>query len=438
MSNPDVISRQIATLRAYKANGRKFRTTARALGISASALKERFQYIPKDLYDRIMNEPVLVPANLSAATYTKHQQAPAVTHVGLTPAGFTLGGTFTDTTSVPAVVRGTVRATLQAENEGALRTALKTVKAERDKAVADLQTAQENFNVALSLGTPSKVVIPDYRPSTATGMPWLVLSDLHLEEVVTPDSIQGCVNEYNPAVSKRRLQSVFQHGLYMANTIGSMAKVDTMGLAILGDLISGYIHPDLVESNAMSPLEAIMFAQDELIAGINYLLKNSKWKLKIPCTHGNHGRTTEKMRTQTSAENSYEWMLYESMRKHFAGNDRVEFMITKGYHQYVKVWDTVLRFHHGDAIKYGGGVGGITIPVNKLITKWNTYTVADLDIFGHWHQYFDGGNFISNGSLIGPSAYAVKNGFKYERPRQAFFWVDSKMGKTLSAEVFVE
>jgi len=38
----------------------------------------------------------------------------------------------------------------------------------------------------------------------------------------------------------------------------------------------------------------------------------------------------------------------------------------------------------------------------------------------------DGGTFISNGSLIGWNAYAIKIKADFEKPKQAFFLVDKK------------
>jgi hypothetical protein len=41
-------------------------------------------------------------------------------------------------------------------------------------------------------------------------------------------------------------------------------KIDTLVFAILGDMISGYIHDELVESNHLSPTQAVLFAQNLL------------------------------------------------------------------------------------------------------------------------------------------------------------------------------
>ena len=98
----------------------------------------------------------------------------------------------------------------------------------------------------------------------------------------------------------------------------------------------------------------------------------------------------------------------------------------------------MLRFHHGHGMKYGGGVGGIYIPINKAIAQWNKALRADLDVFGHWHQFRDGGNFICNGSIIGYNAYALRIKADYEEPKQAFFLMDKNRGKTIVAPIFVD
>jgi hypothetical protein len=314
---------------------------------------------------------------------------------------------------------------------------LKAIQSAHQQAAA----LQAKLDVALALQASKhgRFEIPTYKPTGSQAIPVLVLSDLHMEETVRPEQVPGANNEYNLEIGVQRLRKVFQHGQYMVDTLRHMAKVDTLCLALLGDMISGHIHEDLVESNELSPTKATLHVMEHLNAGIEYLLKHGDYKkIIIPCCHGNHGRTGEKMRVQTSADSSYEWMAYQIMRTQWKNEKRLEWHITDGYHQYLNLFDTTVRFHHGDAIQYGGGVGGITIPVRKALANWNTVQRADLDVFGHFHQMSDGGDFISNGSLIGYNAYALKIKARFERPRQAFFLVDHKRGKTLSAEVFVE
>jgi hypothetical protein len=140
----------------------------------------------------------------------------------------------------------------------------------------------------------------------------------------------------------------------------------------------------------------------------------------------------------TEAGNSLEFFMYHSMAQRFKGEKRVDFQISDGYHNYLQVYNYLIRLHHGHAIKYGGGVGGVTIPLNKAIAQWNKAMNVYLDIMGHWHQFRDSGNAIINGSLVGYAAYSLSIKADYERPRQGFFLLDKKRGKTIVAPVLLE
>jgi hypothetical protein len=144
------------------------------------------------------------------------------------------------------------------------------------------------------------------------------------------------------------------------------------------------------------------------------------------------------MRAKTMTDNSYEILLYRHLARRWAKEKRLEWHIATGYQVMVKLWDYTIRFHHGDAVNYGGGVGGLTIPLRKAISGWNTVQHADLDVCGHFHQLTDGGDFIVNGSLIGYNAYALRVKARYEHPQQAWFLVDSKRGKSVTARMFTD
>jgi hypothetical protein len=87
-------------------------------------------------------------------------------------------------------------------------------------------------------------------------------------------------------------------------------------------------------------------------------------------------------------------------------------------------------------MSYGGGVGSIYIPVRKAIAQWQKIKPANLDVFGHFHNYkIDGDLFVLNGSLIGFNAFALAIKADYEKPRQAFFLIDKKRGKTVHCPI---
>ena len=147
------------------------------------------------------------------------------------------------------------------------------------------------------------------------------------------------------------------------------------------------------------------------------------------CSYGNHGRTTQKRRHSTGAVNSYEWNMYKHLERLFSKEPRVRFVIAEGSHVYLKVYDTNIRFHHGDDVRYGGGIGGLAIPLRKAIDSWNVSCHADLTCIGHYHQLLDEGFAVVNGSLIGYNAFAQSIKARYEPPCQAMIIIDRDEGK---------
>jgi hypothetical protein len=102
----------------------------------------------------------------------------------------------------------------------------------------------------------------------------------------------------------------------------------------------------------------------------------------------------------------------------------------------VDIYGKKIRFQHGHMVKYNGGVGGITIPVNKAIGEWNKGIKADLDCFGHFHQLVDGNNFICNGPLIGYNSFALSIKAPYDVPKQTMFLMDKKRGRTCNWPIY--
>jgi hypothetical protein len=201
--------------------------------------------------------------------------------------------------------------------------------------------------------------------------------------------------------------------------------------------MTGMIHEELAESNSKTPTQVILWLQDRLADGLATLKPHFK-RIIIPTSYGNHGRTTIKTRHATGAAHSYEWLLYKILEGRFHGDQQIEWQIADSYFNFLTVYDRRLRFHHGDALKYNGGVGDISIGVNKAIAAWNrSPNRADLDLFGHWHRYQQNSNWLCNGSLIGFNAYALSIKASFEPPLQTYFLLDKKRGRTMTSPIYL-
>ena len=283
------------------------------------------------------------------------------------------------------------------------------------------------------------VITPKRAPAAKNEAVAIALaSDWHVEEQVNPKTI-NYINEYNPTIARFRANNYFINLLKLVEKERQDVDIDKLVLWLGGDLITGYIHDELIEDNFMSPTEAILFAQELIFTGIKYLVEFGNFKeILIPCSYGNHGRIHVKKKISSGFKNSYEWMLYHTLSQFFESESRVKFQISDGYFNYLELYGKTLRFHHGDFVGYNGGVGGVTVPLNKFIARSNQQIVADMDCIGHFHQLTPNPSFTINGSLIGFNAYAQSIGASPEPAKQAFQILDSVRGFTISAPILVE
>lgn len=263
-----------------------------------------------------------------------------------------------------------------------------------------------------------------------------IASDWHVEETVDPKTVND-LNAYNLEIAEERISKFFRAILRLVEIERHGTRIDHLVVALLGDMMTGYIHEELQENNGLSPTETVLWLRKRIVAGLRLLLKEGGFKrILVPCCYGNHGRTTKKPRHATGAVNSYEWMMYHVLKDDVP---EVEWGIADGYHLLLNVCGRIIRFHHGDNVMYQGGIGGLTIPMEKAIAAWNRgrETAPYLDIFGHHHTAMQNPRFISNGSLIGygPYSLAIKAG--YEAPQQTFFLLDSKRGRTATFPIFL-
>ena len=265
----------------------------------------------------------------------------------------------------------------------------------------------------------------------------LCCTDWHAEENVDPATING-KNEFNLEVCAARIGRVWDKTVELICALRSFTKIQNLVLWLGGDLINGYIHEELEESNFLGPAEAIDFVEGHLCDGIATLRKHLKMPITVLGNWGNHGRSTKKRRVSTGAASSWEYLCYRHLQRVHQSQPGVDVLSTKGYHWLWDVQGHRVRFHHGDNIRYQGGVGGITIPVNKAIAQWNKANAVACDIFGHWHQYMEDWRFVSCGCLVGYNAYAESIKADCQDPSQTLVVFSAHRGKCMALPIYVE
>ena len=265
----------------------------------------------------------------------------------------------------------------------------------------------------------------------------LAVCDWHSESRVDKEQVNG-VNEFNLEIVAERIGRLWLKTVRLLEFSRHLSKIDDLVVWLGGDLINGDIREEFAESNFLGPSEAILFVQDRVAEGLSFLLRECNVNhITVVTSIGNHARTTDKMRAGTAHLHSWEYLAYCNLQKLFSSESRISFQVGKGYHNYLEVQGRLIRFHHGDALRGGTGVGGLMIPLRKKIAQWDACRRADLTVCGHFHQFIDGWNFVVCGALVGFDSFAMKSGFDFQPPTQTFITISRRFGKTMAVPVFV-
>ena len=302
------------------------------------------------------------------------------------------------------------------------------------KVIEELEASLESFRSCdglLDVCSPISVA-PTKSRSNSVAVPILVASDWHIDEVVKRDSIGG-VNNFNLKVARQRVKNFFYYAIRIIDIYKKDSDVDTLVVAALGDFMSAWIHEELIQTNSLSPPDTVLELLEMWIGGMDAILDSGVVeKIQFVAAVGNHGRITKRIQFKERHKKSYEWILYNLLAKHYAtkGETRINFQLPTGYFNWLKVLGRNIRFHHGDNIRYQGGIGGIHIPVRKALAQWNKVRQADLDVFGHWHTMEWSETYVINNSLIGYSAYAENIKADYMKAGQSIFLLHNEYGKT--------
>lgn len=350
--------------------------------------------------------------------------------------------------------RGHQLAARNALNAGAQPTVLKQLTGQLNAANARIDAlATENAALAVLLDRfsvlkPGNLTVPKWcavdapsdRQHHATAV--LMLSDLHLDERVDLHEMDG-INEYNRAIAERRLHRIAEGLVKLLQRYVSGVELDGLVLAVLGDILTGWIHAELERTNEAPIMDSIVYWVPILASMIEWIADQLDVPVHVPAVDGNHDRLYGKPHHKQRAITACSWVIYNWLADKFEGDDRVTFGLTTAAEQIVPVYNTRLMLSHGDSFRSQGGVGGLYPSLLKWLLRRHqqyTQTKSDFDyaLIGHWHSTLYGQDFFVNGSLKGYDEYAKALGFVFERPQQTLFLVTPERGVVQRLPVHAE
>jgi len=287
---------------------------------------------------------------------------------------------------------------------------------------------------------PPKWTAPE-KPKKSAATLVLMLSDLHFDEVVNPDEVDG-LNAYSRTIAELRLKKWGENVVKLARHYLSGVTYDGVVVLLGGDMFSGDIHEELSETNEEPIMASLLFWSERLAAALDLLATEFK-KVHVVSVVGNHGRTSRKPRAKLRVRTNYDWLLSQLLLRHFHKDKRMTFQIPESADALINIYGQGHLLTHGDQASGGGGIGGIYPPIMRLRARKAQRYLATYGSFqtlwlGHWHQYISTPSLIINGSLKGYDEYAYLNSFAFEVPQQALALVAPDKGITFQAPVFVQ
>lgn len=273
--------------------------------------------------------------------------------------------------------------------------------------------------------------------------PVLMLTDFHRGETVSRVETEG-VNEYSSVIMEQRLRRVVNRAVALATNYGP-GNYPGIVVPLLGDLVSGGLHPELQKTDDEPPMVSVLAVRDLLVWTFK-TLADVFGKVYVPTVFGNHGRMTLKPEFKQYVYKNADWLVAQLLIRAFEDDPRVEIDARPSNQVHFRVWNKRFLAMHGDmmGVKGGDGIIGAIGPIMRGEMKVQGASSAialpfDHLLIGHWHQCLWLPRVFVGNTLKGYCEYA-KNALRARptAPSQSLFYVHPEQGVTSKWEVFAD
>ena len=273
------------------------------------------------------------------------------------------------------------------------------------------------------------------------------LSDVHRGECVSLVEMDG-FNAYSSEISRARLGRFFARIARLATDHWTGPPPDEIVLCFGGDMLSGNIHAELMETNDAAIPRAVRELAEDLAGGIVLLNHKVGVPIRILTVPGNHSRLTLKSQAKRRAAHNLDMLVSDfveaAVRGARLGPDAVAFFGTESPDAYFSTyrWNWILT--HGDAMGVGGGKGyiGPIAPITKghrLLkdTSFKAGKVVHYVLTGHYHTTARTSFGWANGSVVGYGEYARDLRADPEPAKQNMLVVHERHGVISHQEIYL-
>lgn len=255
------------------------------------------------------------------------------------------------------------------------------------------------------------------------GVPVAQWSDWHVGETVSLSQTGG-INEFNLRIAQERVRALVERTISLCFDYRKDPEYPGIVVVLGGDMISGLIHQELVETME-GPFAGQLLETFALLAWALQKLADKFGRVLVVGVVGNHGRLWHKPRAKNRAFDSFEYFLYCFLEARFCPRDketgahlpgfdeRFAFHIAEDTDALVEIAGWRFLITHGDSTgaKGGDGIIGVIGPVvrgEKKVREVADYANMEYDfcMMGHYHGFVHLDRIIVNPTLKGYDEYA--------------------------------
>lgn len=300
--------------------------------------------------------------------------------------------------------------------------------------------------IAKPVNPPAWLNMPPAAPAgTSPHIPVVMWADWHVGEVVEPDQVRG-VNAYSVEVFRTRLARLLEKTTMLCRDYGP-GNYPGIVIPLMGDLVSGGLHPELQKTDELRILPSILEVRDALVGAL-IRMADEFGAVFAPAVCGNHGRLTKKPEFKGYQHENADWVIYQLVARALAdrGETRVTLYIPPVNEALFRVFGHRFLAVHGDmlGVKGGDGIIGAIGPIKRGEIKVSSRQRSfgddyDTLLMGHWHQELFLPRVIVANSLKGYDEYAMKAlSAPVSLPSQPLFFVHPKFGITSYSTILLE
>lgn len=270
-------------------------------------------------------------------------------------------------------------------------------------------------------------------------------TDVHHGEKISASEIGG-VNAFDAAICETRLRRYFHAACEIGTRWASDTDCQGALWGILGDLISGNIHDELMVTNDLTSHESVVALVGILRDGA-LMFAEAFGRVHITGTPGNHGRDSRKPWAKLAGAASYDTMIVALVARELRDDPRITFEIARGADVITPIFGREILDTHGDRIGTKGGKGriGAVLPIARgaqLIKEQQNSFGRPIAMIrgGHYHYACEPEpGVLFGGSVSGYNEFAgAELRAKLQPPSQKLALVTDKWGLRERCDVQLE